>query len=145
MLLVHLPDKNQMPYLHYEKRCDQAKIHKIIMKVKPRATWEQKLRQTNDQPEKEGSTPLPIDSDADHPSICATSYERLNQSQSPTSEQIACTSEEILRLPTEDEEQSRFLNAEAALIKGYLHGQETLHVSMLDLPCSLTSNLNEAG
>ena len=123
-----------MPYLHYEKRCDQAKIHEIIKETKNRATWEQKTRQGNNQAKEDGSTSSQLDSDDDRTTTGDTSCEPLEPAPSLKPVADRCFSQETQTLLAEDEEKSRFLNAEAALVKGYLNCQEKLHVSILGHP-----------
>ena len=121
-----------MPYLHYEKRCDQAKIHKIIMDVKQRARWAHRPRHWNDQTKDHGEKSPPTDSDDDHTSIRFTSYESLEPAASPARGANRGLSRETQRLLAEDDEITGFLSAEAALIEGYQDGQKKLHVSTLD-------------
>ena len=123
-----------MPYLHYEKRCDQANIHKIIMDINSRAIWETKPRQGNNQgnnhTKEDSNMSSPTDSDDDHTSIGFTSCEPLEPASSPNPAATRWFSQKTQTLPAKDEEKSRFLRAEAALIEGYLNCQEKLHVSM---------------
>ena len=127
MFLAFLPNRNQMPYLHYEKRCNQAKIHEIIKHVKPGAP---KLRQRDNHNEKTGSPSSQSDIDGDHTSPYATSCEPLNLSSSPASAANRVSVPQTQQMPSKDEGQSNFLDAEIALIEGYLYGQEKLHVSI---------------
>ena len=118
-----------MPYLHYEKRCDQAEIHKIIMNINRTAMQERKLRHRNDQSIEGRSTSSPVDSDDDHTSLGA--FESVKPSSGPTTATKLGPFEKASRLLAGEEGQLKFLNAEAVLIQGYLYGKETLHVSIL--------------
>ena len=128
MILVYLANENQMPYLHYEKRCDQARLHKVIVKVSRKVRREQMFRQRSNHTEEDGNILSTNGSVEDNTSIIIIGPEPLNNSKSAPNRHL---SQQTQRLPIEDEEQSRFLNAEEALIKGYLHGSERLHVSVL--------------
>ena len=141
-----------MPYLHYEKRCHQAKIHETIMNVTPRAMWKQELRQRNGHTKQDGSTSSSIDSDDDHMSIHGTNGESLELAASLTpeanqrfSQWTQPTLDEDEEKSAKDEEKSAFLKAEEKLIEGYLYGQEKMHVSITVITCPLASSHNKAG
>lgn len=147
VFFLHLPDKHQMPYLHYEKRCNQAEIHEIIMNVEERAKWEPKLRQRNHPTKENGSRSWPIHKDEDHTSIRFASCEPSDAAPSPTPTASPFILQKTPALQAEDgdREKSAFLEAEAVLIKGYLRDPKKLHVRITGTPSSLASNHNKAG
>lgn len=114
-----------MPYLHYERRSDQARIDKVIKRIIRSVRQEEDMHYQD--PSMAGNTSSLDDSDDNQ-----SQHNRFNsrsRRQSSSSAPAQSSSQKNLQSSTmEGERQSSFLSAEEELITEYLYRQRPLHV-----------------
>ena len=111
-----------MPYLHYEKRCDQAKIYQVIKQINCRNSHRRDLGECEYPLQLDEVTSSQNECDDGAASFVVDSEDSDKLANLPSAANLAQDFEE-------DEERRTFLRAEKDLIRGYLGPQGPLHVS----------------
>lgn len=120
-----------MPYLHYEKRCDQANIYEIIEQVNDRNIYGQDTGECDYPLLVDEVTSSQNERDDGAASVVFDSEDSGKLAKSPSDPNLAERSS-VASLPLdfeEGEEEQTFLRAEKDLIRGYLGPRGPLHVS----------------
>ena len=121
-----------MPYLHYEKRCDQAEMRDLIKQISGENSQPQDPGEGDDLTQANGDTSSQNGCDDGAIRIDVNSKNSTKIAKSLSGPAFAESSSVANSAPDseEGEEQRRFLCAEN-LIRGYLGSQGPLHVSNL--------------